>query len=777
LKTLGPLTPPPFPDEPEVSASQPALPPEEPEFHLSDYLQKISRRWKLVVALVLVCVAGASVKYAITPKEYRATARIQIERKSLSPIGGSQNPWLENWWNMEYYPTQYKLLESRGLAERVVVDLGLADDPYFNPGGEAISKASVDDLDPEGADAVVLGHLAARLLGGLQVSPVRNTQLVDISYQASSPEFTARVANGFADAFIDWGISNRTTTAGRASSFLASQIDALKRDIQDKESKLQSFSRQSDLISLDKDSNVVLQRLQALNTDFTEAKADRIEKEARYKELLESPRRDVADSYSNGSISSLMRDQLKLEREYETKLQTYKPEWPAMVELRAEIEQGRENVTKAISENVESARQAAYADYQTAQRQEKTLEKEIEQAKSELLDQSSDAVELTNLQVEISSSRDLLDKLLRQQSETEVAARLQGTRESNVRIIDRALVPGGPFKPSLRQSVTMGLGLGVMLGFGCVFLLEYMDRTIKTPEEVERRLRIANLAVIPDVGSVGRSHGSGAYGYGYGQRQRVRKRRGKLAGVRRAVERKDSSSQLDQIELVPHERPRLSVSEAYRGLRTALLLSSAQELKVVAITSAGSGEGKTATSTNLAVVMAQLGRRVLLIDGDLRKPRLHEVFRISNRAGLVNVLAGGEDPSEVLATAGVPNLSVIPSGPVPPNPSELLSSDRMRELLRRARGRFDFVIVDTPPVLAVTDATIIGSMTDGVVLCLSAGKVLREDARTCRDRLVMAEVKILGSVLNRHRETSTSGRKYYYYEAYTQDQEERGSAA
>lgn len=775
MKPLGPLTPPPFPDEPETVRAPQALTPEEPEFHLSDYLQKIARRWKLVAALVLVCLAGATVKYAMTPKEYRATARIQIERKSLSPIGGSQNPWLENWWNLEYYPTQYKLLESRGLAERVVVDLGLADDAYFNPGGEAISKASADDLDPEGADAVVLGHLAARLLGGLQVAPVRSTQLVDISYQASSPEFAARVANGFADAFIDWGISTRTTTAGRASSFLASQIDALKREIQDKESKLQSFSRQTDIISLDRDSNVVLQRLQALNTDYTEAKADRIEKEARYKELLESPRRDVADTYSDGSIGDLMRDQLKLEREYETKLQTYKPEWPAMVELRAEIEQGRENVNKAISENVESARQAAYADYQTALRQEKTLEQEIEQAKSELLDQSSDAVELTNLQVEISSSRDLLDKLLRQQSETEVAARLQGTRESNIRIIDRALVPGGPFRPSLRQSVTMGLGLGLMLGFGCVFLLEYMDRTIKTPEEVERRLHVANLAVIPDVGAAVRSYGAGSYGYGYGQG--VRKKRGKLSGIRKSGDRKDGSSPLDHIELVPHDRPRLSVSEAYRGLRTALLLSSAQELKVVAITSAGSGEGKTATSTNLAVVMAQLGRRVLLIDGDLRKPRLHEVFRISNRTGLVNVLAGGEDPSEVLVTVGVPNLNIIPSGPVPPNPSELLSSDRMRELLRRARGRFDFVIVDTPPVLAVTDATIIGSMTDGVVLCLRAGKVLREDARTCRDRLVMAEVKILGSVLNRHRESSVSGRKYYYYEAYSQDEEERGSAA
>ncbi len=615
-------------------------------------------------------------------------------------------------------------------------------------------------------------------MGGLDVEPVRNTQLVDINYHSSSPEFAARVANGFTEAFIDWGISNRTHSAGRASSFLASQIDALKREIQDREAKLQAFSRKTDIISLDRDSNVVLQRLQAMNKDFTEAKAERIQKEARYKELLESPRQDVADSYSGGTIAELMHDQIKLERDYQTKLQTYKPEWPAMVELQAEIDQGRENVNKAIADNVENAKQSAFADYQTALRRERTLEKELEDAKSELLDQSSAAVDLTNLQVEISSSRDLLDKLLRQQSETEVTARLQGTRESNIRVVDRALLPGGPYQPSLRQNLTMGFGLGLMLGIGAVFLLEYMDRTLKSAEEIERRLQLANLAVIPDVTSTSRALGKGGYGYGYGYGAGgKRRKRSERLRIRRSSERKEAGGSLEQIELVPHDRPRLSVSEAYRSLRTALLLSSAQELKVVAITSPGSGEGKTATSTNLAVVMAQLGRRVLLIDGDLRKPRLHEVFGISNRVGLVNVLAGGEDPGQVMSAVDVPNLNVIPSGPIPPNPSELLASTRMRELLTRARSRFDFVIVDTPPVLAVTDATIIGSQTDGMVLCLREGKVLREDAKACRDRLLMSEVKILGTVLNCHRESSGSGRKYYYYEAYAADEPQSDSAA
>lgn len=741
---------------------------DEPEFHLTDYLEKLRRHWKLIALTAALGLAGAAILYAMTPKQYQATARIQIERRSLSPVGGADNPWLENYLNFDYYPTQYELLQSRGLAERVVIDLGLADDPAFGGGDAVLARTEDGSIDPETADAAVLGRLAGRLLSGLQVTPVRSTQLVDISYRSSSPRFAARVANGFADAFIDWGISTRTTTAGRASSFLASQIDALKEELQEKETELQAVSRQTDIVSIDPESNVVLQRLHALNQDYIEAKAARIEAEARYKEMADSPAQDVADEYSNGNIAQIRQELNALERDYQTKLQTYKPEWPAMIELRAEIEEGRRNLERTVSEYVGNARRSAQVEYQTALRKERTIEEELAGVRTELLDQGSAAVELTNLQVEIATSRDLMDKLLRQQSETEVAARLQTTRESNVRVVDRALVPGGAFRPSLRENLTMGLGLGLMMGIGFVFLIEYMDRTLKTPEEVERRLMLPNLAVIPDVSAGGRGGRGGIYGYGYGYGARKRKRSPRLDGD--GLEERSGAP--DSIELLPHQRPRLSVSEAYRSLRTALLLSTAAELKVVSLTSAGPGEGKSATSTNLAVVMAQLGKRVLLIDGDLRKPRLHEVFGISNRAGLTNVLAAGEDPNRVTASCAVPNLLVIPSGPIPPNPSELLSSNRMRDFLRRARAQFDFVIIDTPPVLAVTDATVIGSLSDGIVLCLRAGKVLREDARTCRDRLLMNDVKILGTVLNRHRENRGAGRQNSYYEAYIADESE-----
>jgi succinoglycan biosynthesis transport protein ExoP len=224
---------------------------------------------------------------------------------------------------------------------------------------------------------------------------------------------------------------------------------------------------------------------------------------------------------------------------------------------------------------------------------------------------------------------------------------------------------------------------------------------------------------------------------------------------------------------VPHERPRTLFSESYRSLRTALLLSSARELKAIAVTSAVAGEGKTATASNLAVVLAQLGRQVLIVDCDLRKPRLHEVFRVSNRSGLVNQLTATGDPDTVFLPTEVPNLWVTPSGPIPPNPSELLASDRMREWLRAVRARFDFVVLDTPPALAVTDATIVGLLADGVVLTLRSGKVTREEARLCRDRLRQAGIKILGAVLNRYRSLQTGlGKRYRYYESYGAEESE-----
>jgi succinoglycan biosynthesis transport protein ExoP len=775
-------TPPPVQEDAGLPASEPEF-----ELNLSEYVAMVRRHWKLLAVACLVTLIGGAIHYAMTPKQFLSSAIIQIERRNMSPVGTGQNPWLENYWNMEYYPTQYELLQSRGLAERVVKSLDLMNDPAFNPGAgparDGKKGATAED------DQATLGRLAEQLRGGLTVDPVRNTQLVRLSFQSSSPEFAAKAANAFAESFIDMGVEDRYASAGKASTFLSSQIETLKQEITEKENQLQTFSRRTDIVTLDPGSNVVLQRLASLNASLMESKKLRIEREARYHEVMTASPETVADSLSGGVVGSLRGEQLRMERDYDTKLKTFKPDWPEMVSLKAQIEKGQQHLQEVVKEMVEKARNNASGDYQSALRQEQSLESELTNSKKEAIDQSSAAVQFTNLKVEIQTRRELLDQLLRQQSETEVAVRLQDTRQSNVHIIDQALMPDGPFRPSLRKDLTYGMLLGLLLGIGAALAIEFMDRTIKSPDEIERRLGLPTLAVVQDIAEVGKTYGyysayayGSGYGYGHGnppagsgERPRVRASRNAPAGW--LEKKKSPPASPAQIELVPHDRPRTLISEAYRSLRTALLLSSAREIKVIAVTSAVAGEGKTATASNLAVVLAQLGRPVLIVDCDLRKPRLHQVFHVSNRVGLVNQLTGTADPESVILATEVPNLWVVPSGPTPPNPSELLASARMRDWLRSMRERFDYVIIDTPPALAVTDATLVGVLADGIVLTLRSHKVTREEARVCRDRLSHADIKILGAVLNRYRSFQAGVAKgYKYYEAYGAEENESSKA-
>lgn len=771
----------PFQDEPGPQTPEP-----ESEFNIAEYVGMVRRHWKLVAVTLLVGAVAASIHYAITPKQYLATSTLLIERRNLTPVGSNSTPWYENFWNMEFYPTQYELLQSRGLAERVVKNLDLMNDPAFNPASGVRAEMRGTATTAE-EDEAALGRLANQLKGGLAVEPVRSTQLVRLSYRSPSPEFAAKAVNAFAESFIDMGVADRFASAGKASTFLSSQIETLKQEVADRESQLQTFSRRTDIVAIEPGTDVTLQRLQSLNTALMDSKRERIEREAHYHEAMTAPAEAVADSLAPGVVGGLRTQQLQMEREYETKLKTFKPEWPEMVSLKADIDKGRQHLESVVREMVQKARSTAFADYQSTLRQEQSLLTELEAAKKQAIDQSSSAVQYTNLKVEIQTRRELLDELLRQQSETEVAVRLQDTRESNVRIIDQALVPDGPFLPSLRKDLTYGLLLGLIFGIGVALLLEFLDRTVKSPDEIERRFGLATLAVIQDIADVGKTYGYSAYGYGYGDapasestpRVRPGSAKGAPAVWLEKKKKKGTPTAAPQIELVPHERPRTLISEAYRSLRTALLLSSAREIKAVAVTSAVAGEGKTATASNLAVVLAQLGGQVLIMDCDLRKPRLHQVFKVSNRLGLVNQLTATADLDAVILPTEVPNLWVLPSGPMPPNPSELLASERLRELLRTLRGRFDFVIVDTPPALAVTDATLVGALADGVVLTLRSHKVTREEVRLVRDRLRQADIKILGAVLNRYRALQAgTARGYRYAEAYGYGaEEESGSKA
>jgi capsular exopolysaccharide synthesis family protein len=569
----------------------------EGEFHISRYLEVIRRRRLLLAVCVAIGALVALLAYFRTPRAYRATTVLQIERRVASPVKVEEV--FDSFWDAQsFLPTQIQLLTSRGLAERVARRLSGAQSPAAVSESSAAKQGQADDDVAARAQA---------LMGGLTVNPIASTRMVSISYTDASPLMAARVANEYADAYMAWGIEGRAASTGKATSFLETQVKALKADIENGEERLRALEARS----------------------------------------------------------------------------------------------GAEGVNYLATKG------------------------------------------------EVDSRRALLGDLLKRQAEIELTSGLSG--ESNVTIVDRALVPGSPFRPSLVRNLPIGIALGLVIGFLAMFLAEHLDRSINTPEDVDRVLRQSVLGVIPNL-----IEGRNRYGYyGYGRRDRRNPANASEHGAREIP-----------VELVCVRHPRLAISEAYRSLRTTMMLSTANSLKTVLVTSAVAGEGKTVTASNLSAVLAQLGHSVLLIDADLRKPRQHELFGVSNRVGLVSALTRQAEVGEVIQQSSVNGLSLIPSGPIPPQPSELLASDRMRDLLAQVRGLFDFVVIDSPPVLPVTDAAILSAEVDGVLLCVGAGQAVREDAQLCIERLSMVEARILGVVLNRRQEERGYYKGKYYHHYY-----------
>jgi capsular exopolysaccharide synthesis family protein len=713
------------------------------------YLRLVLKRWPWIAAAMVVCTAIGVGKYFVSPKLYRATTQIQIEPRSLVPVSQDSNPWLEQWTNMKYFPTQYRLLRSRGLAYRVIDDLRLDTDSAFGrpPRGGGDEAASAE------ADASYRAGLANRLLGGLTVDPIEGTELLNITYVGTDGRRAANIANAFAQAFIRWGIDSRYETLNQVNIVLGQQIEGLRAEIEELEIRIQDFGRESEVMSTDPASGAATLELMRLNEQYSAAVTDAIGRQQRHRELVAAADSAVAERYPKASLRNLESDLLNYEREYQSRLQTLKPDHPGMVELTAQVQRTRQRYDEELAEHARNIRSTAYDDWQSARRLIESLDRQRSQVQRDSLSLNVDVLPLANMQMELNAKRVRLSELVERQSQADLSSSNQLETRSNVHIIDEALVPQRPFRPSLRQNVGIGTGLGLLLGVGVVLLFNFLDRTIKSAEELQRLVGLPVLAVIPDMSVDGQSYG---YRSSYGSRTKR-----KSAAAREGVE---------EIELLPEHHPRLAVSEAYRSFRTALLLSSAEELKFVTITSAEAGEGKTATSTNLAVVMAQLGKKVLLIDGDLRKPRLHRVFGLENRSGLVNCLAAGEHPDNVIQKTQVPGLNLLTSGPHPPNPSELLASDRMRQFADWARKNFDFVVVDSPPVLAVSDAILPSALSDGVILCFHSNRIVREDARSCVKQVQMAGIKVLGLVLNRYRPGSVGhyDRRYRYYEAYAE---------
>ena len=707
--------------------------PSEPEFRLADLWRiLVQHRW-LVVGSLVVCLATAWVAAYLTRPMFRATTLITLEQEREDPLDIAASVARQRGPDIVSIETESRLLKSRDVLERIVRKLGLAE-PSPPGGAESAAATPAAVRPPSEIDPVTRAALG--LQKSIEIRPVRGTSLLEVLVTAHSAKKSADLANAVTEAYIAWKLESRFRLLGQASQFLTSQIEDAKSALARKEERLLAFSRRKDILSADPQSNVTLTRLDAFGRDLAAATTDRISKEAREAELRNVRSETLAESISNGLVPQLRADQARLEREYQDKLGLFKPDWPAMQQLKAQIEKGRQSLDLVVQETVRKARDAAHADVLAAQRREDLLRSSLQTQRSQAMSLNADAVEYSNLKVETDTQRALVDNLLKRQAEIQVLTRVEGERVSNVRIVERALPPGSRFRPSYRLNGLVGLACGVLLGVGLAFAADYMDRSLRTPEQVSRYLKLPVLGIIPaaDAALTRVYATASSTDASSGERSRS-----KVLG---------SKTPKTPIELLPHTLSRSTVAEAYRAFRTSLLLSTVDRPRSVIVTSAVPFEGKTTTATNLAVVLSQLGKKVLLVDADLHRARLHEIFHVSNAIGLVSVLTGHTDHASAVHGTEIPGLSILPAGPTSPNPSGLLSSDRMRRFLDGALTQYDFVVLDTPPVLVLADAVLLGNLTAGIILTVHAGKTPRDQVVRARDELLRSKGRILGVLLN-----------------------------
>jgi polysaccharide biosynthesis transport protein len=727
------------------------LNPQQQDVHLLHYWNVIRKRWKVAFAILAVVMTGTFLASYFSKPLYLSKIRIQIERES-------NNVTIEDIFGIaaseqEFLQTQYVLLQSRGLAQRVVDDHKLYNDPELYPQGVA-------GKTPQEIQGIREG-IAGRLLGGISVEPVRGTSLVDISYVGGSPRLAQKIADAWGESFMRMNIAKKLDAVQQAESFLNMQIATVQADLESSRHDLQEYGRSRGIISMGEGSNsddVVMSKLGQLNRDLTTAQQVVFQREA----ALGAVQRTAPDAIASSDpmVQRLNQDLSLVQREYSDKLSTMKEGHPEMKRLANTIDKTRAARDLAVRQAYNKQVEAARADYTAAVSQKNSIESAYNQQRGEAQRMNVDSARYFDLRMGVDTKQTLLATLQKQLSETQVAARLRGSATSNVHWVDHAPV-GQRHNLSMKKNLQSAFPLGTILGFAAIFFLEYMDRSVKTPEELESLTHFASLGVIPSTGSM--SARQAGYGAEYGR----------ALPRLRAVETADKPA---GVELIPHTDARSPVSEAYRAFRTSLLLASATSPKVIVITSSFAREGKTTTSVNLATVLAQMGKPVLLVDADLRRPRLQKVFTGKMNLGLVNYLAASIPFDDVVQPTEVPNLSVVLSGPIPPNPSELLASDRMKHLIQDVRSKYAYVIFDSPPVLAVTDAIVLAASADGVVLCVHGGQTPRELVQRSAEKLRQANIPVLGAILNNldlHQYGYTYRKSYYdYYESSDEEKAE-----
>lgn len=755
--------------------------------HLWDYWQVVRKhRWLIVVCFLLTATVAIVKTFMATPI-YLAETTLLIERKAprVLDLRDAQGDGGFDYDEYDYYRTQYEILKSRSLAAQVIRAQSLDTNSTFvgkkaEPGPlgklwatilswpKGFLAAAAPVLPPQKHEATVpevKPELVGAYLGGLDVRPVPRTRLVKVAFRSPDPMLCAMVANAHARAYIGHGVDLRSETNKEGLHFLEEKLVELKERVEKAETALNHYRREKGIISLDDKENIVVDRLADLNTRLTEAEAERIGLEAQV-QTIQQGGSALPVLAENTTVQGLKQQLVKVEGEAAHLASQFKADYPPLKQVKAQ----EEEIRRRLSREVQRAAEGILSAYHAAARKEKELRVKMEEQRTVTLSLKDASVEYAVLAREVDTNRQLYDSVLQRIKEMGVATEM---RASNVSIIDQAAVPRGPVSPNKRFILLFGALWGLLGGVGLAFFFEYLDNTIKTPDQAERELGLPSLSVVPHFLSL-RDGGSG------GESSVVQEARQQLMVWKRWGKQKllgENVSEVPSSQLVVSHHPLSVVSEAYRTLRTGILLSRAEEPpRILLFTSGVHAEGKTSTTLNTAITFAQMGMRVVVIDADLRRPSCHKALQMKGGPGLSEALTGQRKVEKMIKRTPVDNLHLLSSGAIPPNPAELIGSVKMHEILMTLRAQFDYVFIDSPPVMPVSDALLLAKMVDGVVMVIGGQETPKKVVKEARARLTYARAKILGTVLNKV-DLQRSGyyyHNYYYYSSHYHRSNEAG---
>jgi capsular exopolysaccharide synthesis family protein len=728
---------------------------------------RILFKWKWTALIFfIVVVSGATAYSFLQTPIYTAGGSVWVEDESnilpfeeVRTIGSSIT-----------LQSHARLLQSRALAGEVIDKLKLYENPDF-AGQPAEGEAPPDPSNPVFRERLIEGFLMS-----LAVSPVEGTRLVDVRFSHPNPKLAAEILNTLFDSYIDMLVRKRLVASEQVTEILNKQIETLRTEIDEREKKLGELGSEKDILPLTAAETPVVSRLSEYNRALTAATIDRINKFNYLNQLKSAPLGEIPDSPAGSVMQGLRAQYMALSREYSKRLVTIRPEYPEMQRLKSELDAA----TEGLQNETRNLIRVAETDYQAALTKERSLQGMLDVQKTEAYKVSSNSVLYNFLKGELESKKIIVDALAKRQNETTISSQLKGLESINVWIADRAEPPLNPSTSGKRKIILLGLIAGLAGGLGLAFGIEYLNQTVKTSKDVLAATGFPTLGVVPSFGAETKSKGPASeitklvnILRGGGVRAKMKnpeRRRGEgLVLIRVAPHTipAENEDEVDSIQLIAARRRASIQAESYRSIRTTLTVSYPMgKIKTILCTSPLAREGKSSTVSNLGITLAQGNTRVIIVDSDLRRPKQGRIFDMNSGPGLTQYLSSRVDLKEVIKPTQFQNLFLINSGPHPANPVELLSSDKTGELIDFLKQSFDYILFDTPPLLAVSDTLALGPKIDGIILVVRCGYTPIQALKQSKQRLEAHNLQCLGVILNGVNLVEQDGyyaREYYHY--------------